>query len=124
MINFKITLFSVTLLILTGCSTSKEAFDCKIGKGVGCRSITEVNEMVNERKLDTTFLKEKSSANKVSSAVVMSNNATCADSMDVQRVTEEHLRLWIAPFQDKQGNFHEGSIVHTVLKPGFWQVGA
>lgn len=45
-----------------------------------------------------------------------------SDGFFVQRIQEEHLRVWIAPFQDAQGNFHEGSIVHTVLKPGSWQI--
>jgi hypothetical protein len=45
-----------------------------------------------------------------------------SDTMAVHRIQEEHLRVWIAPYQDTQGNLHEGSIVHTVLKPGSWQV--
>ena len=45
-----------------------------------------------------------------------------SDSMAVHRAQEEHLRVWIAPFQDEQGNLHEGSVIHTVLKPGYWQL--
>lgn len=45
-----------------------------------------------------------------------------SDTMAVHRIQEEHLRVWIAPYQDAQGNLHEGSIVHTVLKPGSWQI--
>lgn len=122
MIHFKNVLLSLSILVLTGCATTKENFDCKYGKGVGCRSITEVNDMVNQGKLGKEPSPENFSSNTVPSPVLISGNFTTTDSMSVQRVTEEHLRLWIAPFQDKQGNFHEGALVHTVLKPGFWQV--
>ncbi len=116
----KMTLFCFSLLTLTGCAaTAKENFDCKYGKGVGCRSITEVNGMVNQGtlgKTQSTLLKNSSAP------MLLGSSLPGANGKAVQRVTEEHLKLWIAPFQDKQGNFHEGAIVHTVLKPGFWQV--
>ena len=55
-------------LLLTGCAVTKETFDCKYSKGVGCRSITEVNTMLNDGKLNvslnfsisTTFLPNRS----------------------------------------------------------------
>ena len=36
---------------LGGCSTTSETFDCKEGKGVGCKSISEVNQMVDQGAL-------------------------------------------------------------------------
>jgi hypothetical protein len=42
--------------------------------------------------------------------------------MSVYRVPEEHLRVWMAPFQDDQGNLHEASVIHTTLKPGYWKM--
>lgn len=122
MITLKSVLFFMSFIILTGCATSKENFDCKYGKGVGCRSITEVNGLVNQGKLGKTANSDDLTSNGVASPPLIHPNALHTDSMMIQRVTEEHLRLWIAPFQDKHGNFHEGAIVHTVLKPGFWQV--
>jgi len=45
-----------------------------------------------------------------------------SDDMVVRRIREEHLRVWVAPFQDQQGNLYEGTVIHTVLKPGFWHI--
>lgn len=123
MLTFKISLTLILALVLTGCATSKENFDCQYGKGVGCRSITEVNTLVNEGKLgENDPINPRSKSPAKLSDVSISSDFTSADSMIVQRVTEEHLRIWFAPFQDKQGHFHEASIIHTVLRPGFWQV--
>jgi conjugal transfer pilus assembly protein TraV len=128
---------------LCACSTTSETFDCPAGKGVGCKSISEVNYMVNrgesphaslgnleERGLQST---PPLSAPVISAdtrvvdspgveTLFKQSDIPLSDTMAVHRIQEEHLRVWIAPYQDAQGNLHEGSIVHTVLKPGSWQV--
>ena len=38
-------------LLLAGCSTYNESFDCAPGKGVGCVSLSAVNTMVNKGQL-------------------------------------------------------------------------
>ena len=115
--KFKLSI--LIILALTGCSIPKEQFDCKYGVGLGCKSITEVNQMVNDGALGGRHPNPKPQ-------IAVSKNVTnlIHEPMVVQRVTEEHLRVWLAPFQDEQGCFHEGEIIHTVLRPGFWQVGS
>ena len=108
-------LLMALILNLCGCSIANEQFDCKYGKGVGCRSITEVNGMVNQGTLGSNNIV---ASTKTTPRI---QNVKTLGS-DVERVTEEHLRIWVAPFQDEQGRFHEGSIIHTVLRPGFWQM--
>jgi conjugal transfer pilus assembly protein TraV len=117
-------------LTLCSCSTTSETFDCKEGKGVGCKSISEVNHMVDQGALGErdvvsttpspifivpTGFSEDKAANIPAEISLM-------DGVAVHRVSEEHLRVWMAPFQDEQGNLHEGSVIHTVLKPGYWQL--
>ena len=36
------------------------------------------------------------------------------------RLPEESLKVWIAPYEDTRGHFHEASVVHMVVKPGKW----
>jgi len=107
----KLIIFSSLLLI--GCQVSKENFDCQYAKGVGCRSITEVNGMINDGKLAVKDTKM--------TAVPIKSTVLNSDNIKVQRITEEHLRVWLAPHQDNQGHFHEAAVIHSVLKPGFWQ---
>ena len=142
------TLNASLCLNLCACSTTSETFDCKAGKGVGCKSISEVNRMVdsdtrvqggleeNEVKKDKqSMLLPLETASPSSSIMptgslaverekILSQHSEIplSDTITVHRVQEEHLRVWIAPFQDEQGNLHEGSVVHTVFKPGYWQL--
>lgn len=126
-------------MILSGCSTTSETFDCKAGQGVGCKSISQVNKMVDEGSLGSD--QETGSHTQLVSPVITTASVSpdgvspdavspalsgqdiaLSDDMVVHRIREEHLRVWVAPFQDHQGNLHEGTIVHTVLKPGFWHI--
>ena len=57
-ITKRILFLSVTLL-LSSCSVYKGSFDCKPHKGIGCESVSKVNELVNDDKLDE-FIDNKS----------------------------------------------------------------
>lgn len=127
--SYKTFLALVVAGVLSGCSTTSETFDCKAGKGVGCKSISQVNKMVDEGDLGSD--KELNAHTPLSTPVITTaslcpnspgQDIAFSDDMVVHRIREEHLRVWIAPFQDHRGNLHEGTVVHTVLKPGFWHV--
>lgn len=141
--NLTVSMLSTSLgLTLGGCSTPSETFDCPAGKGVGCTSLSEVNHLVDQGRLGTeTGVPEKgmqsslspSSDTRVSPAIVADDSPSVdglppqfsillSDTLVVQRIPEERLRVWIAPFQDDSGNLHEGSVIHTVLQPGYWQL--
>ena len=146
----KVVSLSMTLM-LSACSTSSEVFECEAGKGVGCKSISTVNKMVEQGKLSNndepdslTDSSGTDSSGKAVAPVFAPNGLThdaitsetmaaptktadneeivLSDQTTVNRVREEHLRVWVAPFQDDQGNLHEGSVIHTVIRPGYWQL--
>jgi len=102
-------------LLLSACASNKTQFDCPNGKGVGCKSITEVNDLVNKGSLDA----KTKSKDKATAPIIVPQTQY---NTSVERVTEQHLRVWLAPYQDEQGQFHEASVIHTVLRPGYWQM--
>lgn len=110
-------------IILSGCSITSETFDCKEGKGVGCKSISAVNQMVDQGSFG-----DATSSPSISLPVLSQPSPTLKyvnapqGETTINRVKEEHLRVWMAPFQDEYGNLHEGSVIHTVLKPGYWHI--
>ena len=105
---------------LSACATSKEHFDCPHGKGVGCRSIREVNQMVNQGQLGAVkTLDQPLYASSMQSALLPKQ---LQGEGLVDRMPDRIIKIWFAPFQDEQGHFHEASTLHTVLKPGFWHM--
>lgn len=118
----KIFFLSATIC-LSGCSSVSEVFDTPPGEGVGNKPISEVNRMVSQGSLG----KEDPSLPQVLSPVMgipslKPSAFVLSDKTVIQRVPEQTGRVWIAPFQDEQGNFHEGSIVHTLITPSSWKI--
>lgn len=125
----KISLFFMALsLVLTGCSTVSESFDSEATKGVGSKSISQVNAMIDQGKIEG--IKGDDEVSKVVAPVVVQTPIPAAnpetillsDHSVIHRQPEQHLRIWMAPFQDANGNFHEAAVIHTLLRPSFWQV--
>lgn len=94
---------------LLGCSSPSEIFDSEPGKGAGNKSITEVNHMINQG----IFLEKTSNT--------IEKN-TQKKERSFQKTPERNFRIWIAPFQDENGDFHEASYVHTVIRSGLWRI--
>lgn len=111
----KLIFLLIMMSCLISCSGKSEQFDCKYSKGVGCKSISQVNQMLDDLTLNTSI--------KPQPQVLIVQNQNSKNMLEkVQRVVDEKLRVYIAPYQDLGGNFHTGAIVYTVLRPGFWQV--
>jgi conjugal transfer pilus assembly protein TraV len=138
--NRLISFSLLTTLTLSGCSIPNETFDCPAGQGVGCRSISNVNQGINNGSILKEELVEPGlaeigvnkqfiapvisqvSPDSLNLQEIVSQDIVLSDKSVVQRGREEHLRIWIAPHEDEENNFHEGSVVHTILRPSYWHL--
>lgn len=110
----------------TACSTASESFDTEATKGVGAKSISEVNRMIDRG--DISGVKGDDQGTKAISPFVSTaplppvslTPIVLSDNTVIHRQAEQVMRIWVAPFQDQQGNFYEASVVHTVHRPSFW----
>jgi len=76
-----------SVLSLTGCMGIYEGgFECLPGTGVGCKSISEVNDMINQREIPKTPASASSS--------------TCdkCSSGDQSIGNNEESEIWVAPW--------------------------
>lgn len=133
-------LAATALNLLVGCTAYDENFDCPVGKGLGCQSVTEVKKKLNQGSIDMPETTTEAAARlgrdlPIMAPVVLTDSASLANQhrgdpvvfidsngMMIERAREKPLRVWIAPHQDQSGNFHESSVVHTVITPGYWQI--
>ena len=116
------------LMLLSGCSTTSETFDTKPVQGVGLKSISEVNAMVERGELRGLNTDTGVSANTAPLFLTQPPQNISVDEVQlsdrtlVYRQPEKHLRVWVAPFQGQSGNLHEGAVVHTLMHAGYWQM--
>ncbi|MBY0281574.1 MAG: TraV family lipoprotein [Alphaproteobacteria bacterium] len=110
--------------LLSACTSNNELFDCPAGKGAGCKSISEVNRMVDEGQFGGNR-EDSASSLKPLAPIALSSEEVSAfsplSSVPIERIPEQNLRLWIAPFQDEAGNLYEESAIHTVVQQGRWK---
>lgn len=105
---------------LPGCASMNSEFNCPAGKGVGCKNIHDVNQMVNDGELGSN---EKLDKFQVKPATAIAANITMESSASLKRTQEKSLSIWIASYEDKNGNYHEATTIHTVVQSGEWDRG-
>ena len=60
----KLFVFLLSLCLLTSCQIYKSDFDCPHGPGLGCVSVTEVNEWISRAEFDDAEPFQKDSDDK------------------------------------------------------------
>ncbi len=117
----KAILILLACFSLTACGTYHSGFDCKAEPGVGCKSISEINGMINKG----SFTNKK---NKRSEVEVVKQNTlpfpqvipNDLHNSEVYRQPELVMRIWLAPYIDKTGAYQEAQYTHEVIETGKW----
>jgi len=126
----------LSLFSLSGCASLNSSFDCKKPPLVMCKSLDEVNTMVNRGELGrfsedadcptcSQSFKNADSPVAKTTPIPTGNFTTpypvAALNLGAPlRYGETVMRLWVAPYQDTNGNYYSPSELYTVVKPGHW----
>ena len=114
------------IICLSGCSSYNNAFECKVGKGVNCTSVSHINQMLdsgtlNEFQDNTKLIKVKRQIIKVSDKTPFPMILpTDLHNSVVERIPETTLRIWVAPYVSAKDGYIEAQYVHEVLEKGSW----
>lgn len=113
-----------TITLLSGCSSMNNKFDCPRTGGVMCKSLDDVNRMIDNGEIERI--------NQANAATTSSGKKEVIPTPDVGdtpypikpnkplRQQETVMRIWIAPYEDIEGNYHQDTTVFKVIKPGAW----
>lgn len=117
----RVLLILPMILILTSCSTMNSSFDCPNKDGINCKSLDEINTMVDQA--------EGGGVSQVITPCSRCQNRpsfqayTTTTSINLNEPTKTNdivKRVWLAPYEDKEGNYHTDTYVYTVAKQGHW----
>lgn len=125
-------LFILLLLLLTSCAVHKTSFECKAGKGLNCRSASDIHQMI----LNNTIENEKHKASKQYTPTCLSCNKhniqpnkpilsslqANSSNYPVKRSPEKVMRIWINSYFDENNNFLSDQYIYTVIEPAKWIV--
>ena len=120
------------MLSLVGCMGARETFDCAPGHGVGCKSISQVNELENAQDVSMAPASIHEKTKNLSTQSVFKPSTQPIDlslafpkkplagTHSATREPEKLLKVWIAPFEDEEGHLHEASYINALIQESYW----
>ena len=113
-----------TALVLSGCAASlsgvggSDSYACKAPQGTTCTSVSGI--YANARH-DASPPDTKAAPPQVHyGAVPLAHSSVTRQPGASLRSNPRVLRLWIAPWEDADGDLNEEAYVHVVVDPGRW----
>lgn len=124
----KILLPIAILPLLFGCAAGmNEDFSCSGIDGIsGCVSMTDLNTMVDNGQFNTDHqgnLIANKTAPKTVAATAPSIAAINPPPISGRpfRAQEDVRQITIFPFIDEMGNYHDTSVIYTIVSPTSWR---
>jgi Type IV conjugative transfer system lipoprotein (TraV) len=86
--------------------------------GINCESIDQINARVDDGQFNDDACKD----NDIHCASIPRIRYLTLDQRGTNpsRSREKILKVFVAAFVDKNGNFHNSNTIHTVLEPVHW----
>ena len=116
-------LFMPILATLAGCASSLTGIDgdnrfaCKAPDGITCASLSGVYANAVANNLPGT---PKEGRAKLLAAASTGQAPTAGTPL---RSPAQVMRIWIAPWEDSDGDLHDQSYLYVVANPGHWELG-
>lgn len=142
----RLLLTLIAVAALSGCSNMSgiggtSEFNCKAPVGVPCRSVSAVDHAVRSGQLEqmpeavkptpsgfragSASADEAMPAYKAGTARQVSMRATMDDedvNLGAIRSEPTIIRIWVAPYEDSDGDLHEASRVYLQIDSGRWLI--
>jgi conjugal transfer pilus assembly protein TraV len=100
------------------------SFDCPNKAGLNCKSLDQINEMVDNGNIRgrTQLSTEKATEVEVAGNTEFQSYPMIASFIPSQplRYGETVQRIWIAPFEDNEGNYHQENVMYSIMQSGHW----
>lgn len=121
--GLKILMLGFCVICLSACGVKK--FDCPYNDGTSCKSLSEVNEMVNrgehgKKKNEKNKSKIKENFFNINQSHLEQSIILPIDPKEPIRVPEKIVRIWLAPYESNDGTFHQQTFINTVVMPAQW----
>lgn len=112
---FNLSLSLVSSMLLAGCSNMNSQFDCNVGSGGKCAPMHQINRLA-----DTGGFHESAPVNKIAAPGSGFGYPINTFAGAPIRNKEQVQQIWLGPYEDVNGNYHEPAYIYVVSKKGSW----
>ena len=111
--NKILTIVLAHVISLTGCSVMNQDYDCPLQKTASCMSLAEMDDKITYEM--------QGEQNQVDNNLDSVQSVSYFNSSLGQRQKDESpLKIWVAPYVDQQGNFHDANYVYIATEDAAW----
>lgn len=96
------------------------SFDCPNRAGVMCKSVDQINGMVDSGQISGRMQSSADSSSSSNSEFQPYSVTSGFYPGAPLRYGETVQRIWIAPFEDTDKNYHQDSYMYAIIKDGHW----
>lgn len=113
--------FMASAFALSACSSMNGSFDCPNKAGVNCKSLDQINGMVDSGQIrGGSGTTGRDDLTTVSTEFEAYPNTAIYHPGAPLRYGETVQRIWVAPYEDTEGNYHQDSLMYAIVKHGHW----
>lgn len=100
MINKKLLTMTISCIVATGCTSMNGDYDCPIKTRPSCISLRDMDRSL------------KDSSYRITSSAIHKEQLP----LSFPRRTKDLItKIWLAPYEDSEGNYHQASYMYTVV---------
>lgn len=111
----------MSVITLCSCSSMNGSFDCPNKAGVNCKSLDQINDMVDSGQIrGRSGFTSKDDISSESAEFEAFPNPSIYHGGAPLRYGETVQRIWVAPYEDTEGNYHQDSLMYSIVKRGHW----
>ena len=110
------------VVFLSGCVGMSSKFDCNVGSGGKCAPMHHINKMAGQGVFnDNSGINKENALTRIESKIHRKNGypLNAFDGAPI-RSNESVQQIWIGPYEDASGTYHEPSHIYVVVKKGRW----
>ena len=117
----KTILFTNILLVslLAGCETMNSSYDCPLSISASCMPLHDMDALVSEGiypKDNNQVVNNDSNRD----GVYIQPSKNLSSGSYPKRTKDMVAKIWLAPYEDSKGDYHEQSNVYAVVKNSTW----
>ena len=114
--------FIFCVIFLSGCVGMGSKFDCDVGSGGKCAPMHHINKMASRGVFnENSFATKENAITRAESKIHKTSGYPLNNFIGAPiRSNESIQQIWIGPYEDTGGTYHEPSYLYTVVKKGQW----